>query len=220
MPTTRFTVAQQLLEHIFQAELEEGVTLPSERELCRQFHVSRGVLRESLRLLEFQGLIAVRPGRGGGIQIRRPTVESVARDLALVVRWERTTLAEVIRARAMLEAMCVRELCRSCLPSRLRRLRHAAARRGTNPYDFSPYNRFHHVLVATANNRVVTQLYRGLFRALYVHLKAAPELSDERHDASVRAHEAIVDAIEARDADLAERLVSSHIESHRDYMTG
>lgn len=214
----RFVVAEQLLNHILSANLGEGEALPSERKLARALFVSRGVLRESLRLLEVQGVIDVRPGRGGGIRIRRPTVDGVARDLALMVRWERTNVSEVIKARQMLEGTCIRELCRSCPPTRLERLHRAASRRGIGQRDYTPYNRFHHILVASANNRVVTQMYRALHRALYCHIQPPPALSAGHHETNVRAHEAIVEAIEARDAEAAQRLLDAHLESHLRYM--
>ena len=214
---TRYTIAERILEHIFRANLLEGAVLPAERELARQLFVSRGMLRESLRLLEFQGVIEVRPGRGGGIHVRRPTADSVARDLALIARWEHTNVDEVIAARRMVEVMCVRELCRSCSPARLERLRKAAERRGVGAHDYTAYNRFHHILVATANNRVVTQLYRGLFRALFEYMKEPPAFSLQRHADHTRAHIAIVDAIAQHDANLAERLIGEHIHSYLRY---
>jgi GntR family transcriptional repressor for pyruvate dehydrogenase complex len=215
---TRFTIAQQLLDHIFAAGLPDGRLLPPERELAKQLHVSRAMLREALRILEMQGLITVRPGRGGGIVVHRPTAEAVARDLALIVRWEHTGVKEIVAARALIERGCVRELCRSCPPARLERLRRAASRRGAHGGDFLAYNRFHHLLVAMANNRVITQLYRGLIRALYLHVRPTLTLRSEHHELSVRAHIAIVDAIAARDVDLAERLLDEHIASHIVYI--
>jgi GntR family transcriptional regulator, transcriptional repressor for pyruvate dehydrogenase complex len=156
----------------------------------------------------------VRPGRGGGIVVHRPTAETVARDLALIVRWERTSVQEIVAARALIERSCVRELCRACPPARLERLRRAASRRGAHGGDFLAYNRFHHLLVAMANNRVITQLYRGLIRALYLHIRPALTLRPEHHERSVGAHLAIVDAIAAHDVEVAEAILDEHINAH------
>ena len=59
-------VAQRLLERIVAAKLSPGSSFATESELLSQFNVSRPTLRESLRILESQGVLELRPGPGGG----------------------------------------------------------------------------------------------------------------------------------------------------------
>jgi GntR family transcriptional regulator len=58
---------------------EPGAKLPSETELCRSFGVSRVTVREALKMLERDGLVVPRHGRGhfvrGGPLIREPVTE-------------------------------------------------------------------------------------------------------------------------------------------------
>jgi GntR family transcriptional regulator len=58
---------------------EPGAKLPSESELCRSFGVSRVTVREALKMLERDGLVVPRHGRGhfvrGGAFIREPVTE-------------------------------------------------------------------------------------------------------------------------------------------------
>ena len=49
-------VAQQLLDRIISADLSPGSSFGTEAELLEQFNVSRPTLRESLRILESQGV--------------------------------------------------------------------------------------------------------------------------------------------------------------------
>lgn len=57
-------VVHQIESLILEGVLGGGDRLPSERELARQFDVSRPILREALKSLEGRGLLVTRPGGG------------------------------------------------------------------------------------------------------------------------------------------------------------
>lgn len=57
-------IGEQLLDLIRQGKLEPGQQLPSERDLCKMFEVSRPTVREALTVLEVAGIVEMRPGRG------------------------------------------------------------------------------------------------------------------------------------------------------------
>ena len=62
----RQQVEETIKAAILSGELKSGEMLPSEAELARQFNVSRGTLREALRVLASQHLIYKVPGARGG----------------------------------------------------------------------------------------------------------------------------------------------------------
>src|SRR5690606_8210337 len=57
-------VSEQIKQYLVGGQLQPGVRLPPERELARQFDVSRAVVREAVRGLTAQGLLEVRAGSG------------------------------------------------------------------------------------------------------------------------------------------------------------
>ncbi|MEI8241045.1 MAG: GntR family transcriptional regulator, partial [Actinomycetota bacterium] len=59
-------VAAFLRRRIVRGELPVGTKLPTEEELTERFGIARTTLREALRVLESQGLIHIKRGRGGG----------------------------------------------------------------------------------------------------------------------------------------------------------
>ena len=60
-------VAHLLRERIVDAALKPGDRIPHDWLLPEAVKVSRGTLREALKVLEFQGLITTRSGPGGGV---------------------------------------------------------------------------------------------------------------------------------------------------------
>src|SRR5690242_13442161 len=87
-PKASDVLADQLREHIRSGAWPEGQALPTERALSEQAGLSRTTVREALRMLEIDGLIEIRPGRGGGARVRRPQGDELARQLELFI-WGR-----------------------------------------------------------------------------------------------------------------------------------
>lgn len=77
-------VTRQLESMIMESHLRPGDRLPSERELALEYGVSRTVVREAVRALVAKNLLEVQPG--SGTVVRRPTVATVARSMALLLR--------------------------------------------------------------------------------------------------------------------------------------
>ena len=65
-------VVAQIQGAILSGRYRAGDRLPTERELCALFDVSRPTLREALRALEVLGSLEIRPGRRGGIFVASP----------------------------------------------------------------------------------------------------------------------------------------------------
>ena len=96
-------VAQQLLERIIAAKLKPGSSFATEAELLSQFNVSRPTLRESLKLLESQGVLERRPGPGGGIIVSQPSTDLLAHGLSVFLRLHEVPFVAVIKAREAIE---------------------------------------------------------------------------------------------------------------------
>jgi GntR family transcriptional regulator, transcriptional repressor for pyruvate dehydrogenase complex len=96
-------VVRQLETLLTGTQLQPGDRLPAERELARQFGVSRTVIREAVAALVAKGLLEV--AAGSGTIIRRPSADFVAQSLALYLRSGQPHLdyANVHEARRTLE---------------------------------------------------------------------------------------------------------------------
>jgi GntR family transcriptional regulator, transcriptional repressor for pyruvate dehydrogenase complex len=98
-------VAADIRTRILHGELDEG--LPTEVILLEEFSVSRPTLREALRILETEGLVRTRRGKQGGAVVSRPTVDTAAYHLGLVLQSVRVDLRDLANARHLLEPLCV-----------------------------------------------------------------------------------------------------------------
>ncbi len=88
-------VVDQIQEAILDRRLNPGDMLPPERELVDSFNISRGTLREALRVLEQKGLIEIRVGTGGGSVIRQAGVEQLTESFALLIRSSKIPLHDI-----------------------------------------------------------------------------------------------------------------------------
>ncbi|PKQ01016.1 MAG: hypothetical protein CVT74_01390 [Alphaproteobacteria bacterium HGW-Alphaproteobacteria-13] len=96
-------IAVSLRAQIVRGQLAAGSHLPTEIELVRHYGYPRQALRDALRVLEAEGLIAVAPGARQGALIRSPSAERAARYAALVLQFEGTTAADLYDARMAFE---------------------------------------------------------------------------------------------------------------------
>ena len=63
-PLLYLLVKDEIMNYIRENQLEPGVLLPTETQLCNRFGISRGTLREAVRVLEEEGVVRRRAGVG------------------------------------------------------------------------------------------------------------------------------------------------------------
>jgi DNA-binding FadR family transcriptional regulator len=98
-------VVEQIQEAILDGRLKTGETLPAERELKAMFNISRGTLREALRVLEQKGLIEIRLGVGGGSVVKSIDTEQVRESIGLLIRSQNISLGHLAEFREDVEGI-------------------------------------------------------------------------------------------------------------------
>jgi GntR family transcriptional regulator, transcriptional repressor for pyruvate dehydrogenase complex len=81
-----FVIAADFRSRIARGDLQEGALLPVESDLVDELGVSKGVVREALRILEMEGLVEVRRGLGGGPRVRHPSIPHVAQGMGVYLQ--------------------------------------------------------------------------------------------------------------------------------------
>jgi GntR family transcriptional regulator, transcriptional repressor for pyruvate dehydrogenase complex len=230
VPKMAELVASDLRRRILRGELVEGDALPSESALMERFGVSRPTLREAFRVLESESLISVRRGAHGGARVHVPNADVAARHTALVLEHRGVTMQDVYLARGVIEPGCVAMLADKRTADEMLQLREAIERSRTvsdNPVtQMKEQTAFHALIVDMVGNQTLSVL-SGMLR----HIIDVAHLAHAESDAGTptgqqalgkgfAAHERIVDLIEAREVEKAERLWRKHLLEADDYLLG
>jgi GntR family transcriptional regulator, transcriptional repressor for pyruvate dehydrogenase complex len=211
-PKASESTAAAIVRDILADSLQVGDRLPSEAEMLVHYGVSRESLREALRLLEVQGLIAIRRGPGGGPVVSPLNASYLARTAALYFNLSGATYEELFQTWQDLEPTLSEKVAR--LPDKpLKRRSFAPFLDGADPAE--PATRpeqdsFHAVVADLSGNRVLTLLSQAVTHIVVDHVVADLAPDDERAG-SRRAHADIARAIVDGRARRAYHLMREHI---------
>jgi DNA-binding FadR family transcriptional regulator len=212
-------VLEELAHRIIGGAFPEGSVLPTEPVLCEQFSFSRTVIREGLKQLEERGLVKVEQGRGTTVQPRDswnlldPTVIRIA----LAYDSDMSLLDDLIAVRRVLEREMARAAAQRLTANELAALAENIERMKATYDDYQRFreldNAFHAIVMKASGNEVGLTIVR----TIHTHGGARPPLAAAASRAelrrTVRAHQAIYDALAARDGEAAAELISEHIQS-------
>jgi GntR family transcriptional regulator, transcriptional repressor for pyruvate dehydrogenase complex len=107
---TAHLIAAEFRERIARGDLVDGESLPVESELIERFGVSKGIVREALRILETEGLVEVRRGLGGGPRVRHPSISQAAMGMGVYLQIGDVFVDDVWQARDRIIAAAVERL--------------------------------------------------------------------------------------------------------------
>jgi DNA-binding FadR family transcriptional regulator len=211
------SVAQRLLADIVEMGWPAGEMLGSEPELTDRYEVSRAVLREANRLLEFQGIIRTQRGVGGGIFVSTPNEAATTDALAVYLDSRGVTVQQLFEVREAIELANV-ELAASRLDKQaIGLLAETLAEEMAAPVTaIGTSGHILHLRIAELTGNHAIELFLHALTRLTQHHQFTPlegfPLSYEDAASSVsQAHAAIVKAIAAGDADTAVRRMRRHL---------
>jgi len=206
-------IADRIRRLILGGTFPSGQPLPSERALAKRFGVSRGSIRDALRVLETIGLLETRHGQGTFAQ--ELDVNRLVAPLASVLTYRPDLEAELVDVRRMFEPAVARAAARRLSDEDLAALddlldsqrRKRKAGQSTILEDTA----FHAALARATGNRVLVSLMETLNNLLVESRKLSLKQKG-RPERSIKGHEAVIAALRRRDADAAAEAMRSHIE--------
>ena len=209
-------IAEQLRSSIGAGEWGVGERLPAERDLARQLGVSRPSVREALIALEVEGWVEVRTG--SGVYVLDRTAHNRGKSAIAIASNEWGPL-ELIRARRVLEgeiasiaALVAKRKDLAAMTSALESMA-TDAQRGVLPLEGD--RAFHSAIVQACGNSVLIDTVQGFWDArrgpLFERMIGHFETPRSWH-AALDEHKKILDAIRARDGDLARTAMHRHMD--------
>jgi DNA-binding FadR family transcriptional regulator len=191
VPKTSEVVADYIRADIVRGDVREGDFLPPEAQLMERYGVSRPTLREAVRILEVENLIAVARGSRSGAKVLKPSVELVSRYAGYVLQAQGTTIADLYQARLAIEPAVVRWLATDRGAGTTDKLRNIVARlsvlldEGRDDEFIQSLQSFHNALVEASGNKTL-----GFMNAMLLNLAGHHEREYNRRHPELRDNQA------------------------------
>ena len=206
-------IAEAVMNRILELGLKPGELLGTEADLLNDHDVSRPTLRESLRILEAQGVIGLRPGPGGGVFVGRPSINTLAHALSVFLYLQGVPFGMVLKAREVIEPALAYEAAVHGTGAEFDELALSIERmRGTSGHkDFVQENRIFHELIARASRNKVLESFWAA-----ISLLASGELHGISYSFGnrlhvIEAHEEILRACRNREPIIAASRMAAHV---------
>ena len=184
-----------------------------ERRLSEDLGVSRTPIREAMTLLEQEGFVRTRPRRG-----------------IFVVKKTKREIVEIITVMAALESMAARLAAGRATQVDIAELhglmdQFTSGNDGARLDEYSDANiAFHQAIIRMSGCALLAEMTENLF----IHMRAIRKITihqENRAARSISDHMRIIEALERRDPDLAERLarehtlgLAAHVEAYGDFL--
>lgn len=212
------SVAREIVRDL--AGVARGTMLPSESTMLDTYAVSRGSLREALRILEVQGLIQIRPGPGGGPVLIGPESASLGKTETLFFHLVGAKYLDLLHAQAVLEPTTARLAADNPDRPALAPLERFVSLDLRDPDDPVVYLRhtaeFHNTMIAVCGNPVLSIVTRSLRDITTKRIGQEVSSTDSERRAIVDVHSRIARAILAGKPALAEALMVDHMHVYCD----
>ncbi len=207
-------LAAQLRERILRGAFRDGQRLPSERQLAAQHEVSRGTVREALRLLEQGALLTRRRGSGSYVTYTAESDGAERDDVA-----EITSPLQLLEVRLALEPQMVRLAARNMTARDIAGLEEALVHMESAERDkeiFSHWDKIFHLRIAEGTRNPLMITMYGQINHVRTHdrwesIKGAI-LTPPRIRQYNGHHRDVFDAIRRRDPESAVARMNTHLQ--------
>lgn len=202
---------------IRQKKLEPGQKLPSEKDLCVMFGVSRTALREALRMLSARGLLNVKKGDGIYINNFSSTHASKPMSLYLELQFDKDYIMHLVHIRQMIEPHIAKLAAKNRTEQDLKKLELNLEKFLDRNQDDQEIARldveFHTTITQASGNPLIPLIMDPLFSMLpRVKALIVSQLKKAKSDNAPNYHQKIFEMIKTQNVQGAFDAMKAHLE--------
>jgi GntR family transcriptional regulator, transcriptional repressor for pyruvate dehydrogenase complex len=213
-------VAQRILRDALRSGLRSSDLLEPERTMLEKYQTGRGTLREALRLLEFQGVISLKPGPRGGPVLQTPDASHLSSTLVLLMQMRSAPFSSIVEVRSAMEPMISSLAATRISEDELTALRETVDQMQNelnDQYLFLDANkRFHDIIAWSSGNALFGYIIESLL-GIMDGTVIGIDYPQHRRAAILKAHVEIYDALAARDPEASQARMREHIDAYEQY---
>lgn len=214
-------IADDIRMQISAGKLRPGDELPSESDLAEQFQVSQRVVRDALRTLNGEGIIATRQGKRAVVRDFKPV--AVGNYLRFVLDADARAIDELMEFREFLESHAARLAAQRANPQEVAAMRRAAEQIAAASDELEvrvPADLELHDLIARASgNRFLHGMLSALADTLAEERRRGAEITQSAgggHSENDARHSALVEAIASGEVERAAECAADIVGRARD----
>lgn len=209
-------IYNQVLSQIQSGTFKIGDKLPTERELCEQFNVSRAPIRQALSALELNGYIYSRQGEGVYVKSSQSAVENQQSDIIL----EAVSPEDIVEARMTIEPIIVKLAALRATEEDIKGLRKTINKmeEETKEGVYVPETdeTLHNQIAAASQNDLFIKFMSAISNAMkqqemWKFIRDRTVTRPDYRDTNFKEHQMLIKAIEEHDEKAAVKLMTAHM---------
>lgn len=209
-------IQAEIEKSILQKKFVPGDKLPTEKEMCEMFGVSRTALREALQMLSIQGLINIR--KGSGIYVSEYNSDNAVKPMSqyLQMNLDDALILQVVEVRKMFEPQIAWMAARNRNETDVKLLeKNVSDLKKSDRYDSEHQGEidqnFHLKICEATRNPIISLQMDPIFRLMPRIRTIVYSTVDTALSEAVEFHEQIFAAIRDQDADEARQAMMGHL---------
>lgn len=208
-------VVESILEYIRSEKLTYDSKMPTEFDLCQQLNVSRSSLREAYRILQAQGFITIKPGKGAFVS--SPLMND---DAAFRNQWfdkHKFRYLDLLEVRYALEIQAARTAAERITEEELAGLKSNLEEFKAIMNDKDSYKplaeldqQFHEIIIKSTRNSFLWDIYKMISKEIIIFRYTMMKI-EERRENTYSPHLKIYEALKAHDPDRSAKAIQDHL---------
>jgi GntR family transcriptional repressor for pyruvate dehydrogenase complex len=202
---------------ISEGTLVPGARLPAEREMASNLRVSRGSLRQVLKMLEIMGVVSQRVG--DGTYLNAAAHSMLAEPMEFLILLDGISFEELMDARLIVEPELAARAASRASREQVTALRDSLDRMGNSTGHTEVVEddlQFHRTIFQMADNRVCSLMFSIVHESLRKLMEITSQMVDLEH--TLRLHQRIYNAIKKGDPSEARARMFAHLSGAKELL--